>query len=251
MSKEFQIKSTVSARQCSLSDTVVKRAWRMIIQAILAIRWFWNRLVQETLSLYLYESCTLGNDTSFSISYLDQLFLIIGVGAAGATYRWTKVCTMVVQESQDTKLTHSDSVSPSQQNRSNTSLSQFSGNSQHFTSNENIYYEPEEYTETDFLLPNQLYGRSRLTRSPQPKDANVSGALEESICSMVVQILVPFLLAGLGTVSAGILLDIAQVRNRTLQCLKLFSLHKYFAICILFICFLGRAGRCSKKSQRS
>lgn len=158
---------------------------------------------------------------------------------------------MVVQESQDTKLTHGDSVSPSQQNRSNTSLSQFSGNSQHFTSNENIYYEPEEYTETDFLLPNQLYGRSRLTRSPQPKDANVSGALEESICSMVVQILVPFLLAGLGTVSAGILLDIAQVRNRTLQCLKLFSLHKYFAICILFICFLGRAGRCSKKSQRS
>uniref|UniRef100_A0A3Q3CKT8 Solute carrier family 41 member n=1 Tax=Haplochromis burtoni TaxID=8153 RepID=A0A3Q3CKT8_HAPBU len=67
-----------------------------------------------------------------------------------------------------------------------------------------------EYTETDFLLPNQLYGRSRLTRSPQPKDANVSGAPEESICSMVVQIVVPFLLAGLGTVSAGILLDIVQ-----------------------------------------
>uniref|UniRef100_A0A669AWU7 Solute carrier family 41 member n=1 Tax=Oreochromis niloticus TaxID=8128 RepID=A0A669AWU7_ORENI len=119
-------------------------------------------------------------------------------------------CTMVVQESQDTKLTQSDSVCPSQQNRSNTSLSQFSGSSQHFTSNENIYYEPEEYTETDFLLPNQLYGRSRLTRSPQPKDANVSGAPEESICSMVVQILVPFLLAGLGTVSAGMLLNIVQ-----------------------------------------
>ncbi|CAI5664760.1 solute carrier family 41 member 2 isoform X2 [Oreochromis niloticus] len=117
---------------------------------------------------------------------------------------------MVVQESQDTKLTQSDSVCPSQQNRSNTSLSQFSGSSQHFTSNENIYYEPEEYTETDFLLPNQLYGRSRLTRSPQPKDANVSGAPEESICSMVVQILVPFLLAGLGTVSAGMLLNIVQ-----------------------------------------
>uniref|UniRef100_A0A3Q0SP32 Solute carrier family 41 member n=1 Tax=Amphilophus citrinellus TaxID=61819 RepID=A0A3Q0SP32_AMPCI len=73
-----------------------------------------------------------------------------------------------------------------------------------------IYCEPEEYTETDFLLPNELYGGSRISRSVRAKDADVSGAPAESICSMVMQILVPFLLAGFGTVFAGMVLDVVQ-----------------------------------------
>uniref|UniRef100_A0A3B4XBX5 Solute carrier family 41 member n=1 Tax=Seriola lalandi dorsalis TaxID=1841481 RepID=A0A3B4XBX5_SERLL len=64
--------------------------------------------------------------------------------------------------------------------------------------------------ETDFLLPNQLYGRSTISGSARAKDADRPVVPAESICSMVLQILVPFLLAGLGTVSAGILLDVVQ-----------------------------------------
>ncbi|KAG7244472.1 hypothetical protein INR49_030124 [Caranx melampygus] len=71
-------------------------------------------------------------------------------------------------------------------------------------------YESQEYTETDFLLPKQLYGRSRISEIVRAKDADRPVAPTESICSMVLQILVPFLLAGLGTVSAGMLLDVVQ-----------------------------------------
>ncbi|XP_022610252.1 solute carrier family 41 member 2-like isoform X1 [Seriola dumerili] len=126
---------------------------------------------------------------------------------------------MVVPQSQDRQQPTSSSGgrSPSQQYRSNRSLSQHSGSPQHFSSNGNIspvhtslHYEPQEYTETDFLLPNQLYGRSRISESVRAKDADRPVVPAESICSMVLQILVPFLLAGLGTVSAGILLDVVQ-----------------------------------------
>lgn len=46
------------------------------------------------------------------------------------------------------------------------------------------------------------------------KDAGGSSAPAETVCSMVLQILVPFLLAGLGTVSAGMLLEVVQVRKK-------------------------------------
>lgn len=68
--------------------------------------------------------------------------------------------------------------------------------------------------ETDFLLPVKLYGTSRSSRSMRPSDASGSCSSAERVCSMVLQILVPFLLAGLGTVSAGMLLEVVQVRKR-------------------------------------
>ncbi|XP_034735681.1 solute carrier family 41 member 2 [Etheostoma cragini] len=126
---------------------------------------------------------------------------------------------MVVPESQDEQLPPSGSVGrgTSQQYGSNLSTSQHSGGPQHFSSsghisavNTSLHNEPQDYTETDFLLPNQLYGRSRFSGSLSPKDAGGSGAPAESVCSMVLQILVPFLLAGLGTVSAGVLLEVVQ-----------------------------------------
>lgn len=66
------------------------------------------------------------------------------------------------------------------------------------------------YTETDYLLPVALYGISRARRSTRAPDA---GAAVETVCSMLVQISVPFLLAGLGTVFAGLLLEVVQVRK--------------------------------------
>ncbi|XP_070763268.1 solute carrier family 41 member 2 [Enoplosus armatus] len=126
---------------------------------------------------------------------------------------------MVVPESQDEYLAPGGSVGrgTSQQYRSIPTLSQHSGSPQQFSSNGNIspvntslQYEPQDYTETDFLLPNKLYGRSRVSGSTRAQDAGGSGAPAESVRSMVLQILVPFLLAGLGTVSAGMLLDVVQ-----------------------------------------
>lgn len=66
-----------------------------------------------------------------------------------------------------------------------------------------------EYTETDYLLPVALYGISRPRRTVGTAD---EGPPVETVCSMLVQILVPFLLAGLGTVFAGLLLEVVQVR---------------------------------------
>ncbi|CAG5958297.1 unnamed protein product [Menidia menidia] len=99
----------------------------------------------------------------------------------------------------------------------NPSLSQLPGSLKHLNSNGSIspadtslQREPQEYTETDSLLPNELHSGSRFSASTRTKDDEVSGAASESMRSMVLQILVPFLLAGLGTVSAGILLDVVQ-----------------------------------------
>lgn len=130
---------------------------------------------------------------------------------------------MFVPKSQDEQLPPSGSVcrGTSQQYRSNQSSFQHSGDPQHFNSNGNIspantglHYEPQEYSETDFLLPNKLYGRSGFSGSTRASDADGAGAPAESVCSMVLQILVPFLLAGLGTVSAGMLLEVVQVRKQ-------------------------------------
>ncbi|KAI3371527.1 hypothetical protein L3Q82_024116, partial [Scortum barcoo] len=105
----------------------------------------------------------------------------------------------------------------SQQYGSNQPLTQHSGGPQHFSTNGNISpvntspnYEPQEYTEADYLLPNKLYGSSRSSGSTRARGADGSRVPAESVCSMVLQILVPFLLAGLGTVSAGMLLDVVQ-----------------------------------------
>lgn len=143
-----------------------------------------------------------------------------GAGAAGITS--CQLYTMVVPESQDQAPSGSVGRGTSQQYGSSPSSSQHFGSPQHFSSNGNIspvntspQYEPQEYTETDYLLPNQLYGRSSLSRSIRAKDAGGSGAPAETVCSMVLQILVPFLLAGLGTVSAGMLLEVVQVRKQS------------------------------------
>uniref|UniRef100_A0A7N8YR35 Solute carrier family 41 member n=1 Tax=Mastacembelus armatus TaxID=205130 RepID=A0A7N8YR35_9TELE len=112
---------------------------------------------------------------------------------------------MVVPES----LPPSGSVG--QQYRSNPSLSQQSGGAQHLSSSGNISQVNNslhfEYSETDLLLPKELNSGSRLHGFIR---ANGSGEPAESACAMLLQILVPFLLAGLGTVSAGLLLDVVQ-----------------------------------------
>lgn len=125
---------------------------------------------------------------------------------------------MVVPESKDEQMSPSGSVgkSPGQQHRSNQSIPQHSASPQHFSSDETI--SPVNttlgtYTETDSLLPNELYSGSRFSESIKAKDPNDAGAPAETVCSMVLQILVPFLLAGLGTVSAGMLLEVVQVRE--------------------------------------
>ncbi|XP_072291048.1 solute carrier family 41 member 2 [Eucyclogobius newberryi] len=66
-----------------------------------------------------------------------------------------------------------------------------------------------DYTETDFLLSNERDGGSR-RGSGSDREIDRSNVRDESVCSMVLQILVPFLLAGLGTVSAGMLLEVVQ-----------------------------------------
>ncbi|XP_013861073.1 solute carrier family 41 member 2 [Austrofundulus limnaeus] len=98
----------------------------------------------------------------------------------------------------------------------NPSLSQNSGGLKHSSSNgsfssvTSLELRPQEFSETDALLPNELYGGSRFSRSLSSKDPEGSSGPEETVCSMVLQILVPFLLAGFGTVSAGMLLDVVQ-----------------------------------------
>ncbi|KAF3854569.1 hypothetical protein F7725_022624 [Dissostichus mawsoni] len=125
---------------------------------------------------------------------------------------------MVVPESHNDKLSPNGSVGRGTipQYGSYPSASQHSGSPQRFISNgsistisPSIHHDPE-YTETDFLLPSQLYGRSTLSRSTSAKDAGGSVPPAESLRSMLLQILVPFLLAGLGTICAGMLLEVVQ-----------------------------------------
>ncbi|KAM7396443.1 hypothetical protein PAMP_019480 [Pampus punctatissimus] len=143
-----------------------------------------------------------------------------GTGAAGIiSCQETQNNTMVVPESKDEQTSPSCSVgrSPSQQYRSNQSLPQHSGSSQHFSSNATISpvnttldYEPRDYTETDSLLPNEIYSGSKFSGSMKARAPDGADVSAESVCSMVLQILVPFLLAGLGAVFAGLLLDVVQ-----------------------------------------
>ncbi|XP_070687554.1 solute carrier family 41 member 2 [Pempheris klunzingeri] len=138
---------------------------------------------------------------------------------------------MIVPESRDEQLPPSGSAGrgTSQHYGSNPSSSQHSGSPQHFSPNGNISplsaslhcEPPRECTESDYLLPDKLYGRSTVSRSGREKDA---GAPSETICSMVLQILVPFLLAGFGTVSAGMLLDVVQNWDVFLEITEIFIL---------------------------
>ncbi|XP_053742547.1 solute carrier family 41 member 2 [Synchiropus splendidus] len=84
--------------------------------------------------------------------------------------------------------------------------------------------EPRECTETDLLLPKNRPNGGRSRSSTDQRVPNHSRASTESICSMALQILVPFLLAGLGTVSAGILLDVVQNWDVFLEITELFIL---------------------------
>lgn len=168
--------------------------------------------------------------------------------------------------------------------RPNPSLSQNSGGLEHLSSNGNfspdasLELRPQEFSETDALLPNELYGGSRFSRCLRGKGPEGSSGPEETVCSMVLQILIPFLLAGFGTVSAGMLLDVVQVRKQAraestkspnvtdltshthtvyhkynimfhLKCLHP-ALGGLFAS-LRSLCFCGRAGTFSRTSQRS
>lgn len=89
----------------------------------------------------------------------------------------------------------------------------------------------EGYSESDPLLPND-----RLSPSIDDEGKTSSGAWampSESICTMVLQILAPFLLAGFGTVMAGMLLDIVQVSMARLWAQKEMGLNvslRYFCV---------------------
>ncbi|XP_061773791.1 solute carrier family 41 member 2 isoform X2 [Nerophis ophidion] len=86
--------------------------------------------------------------------------------------------------------------------------------------NTSVNYEPEDYTETDPLLPNEHFSGSRLGGSEEAKLSHGAEEPPESVYFMVLQILVPFLLAGLGTVAAGLLLDVVQVNAGRMELAK-------------------------------
>lgn len=72
----------------------------------------------------------------------------------------------------------------------------------------------KEFSESDHLLPTAFYGTtlaSGTISQDEPQNIHGQEMPSESIRAMVIQILVPFLLAGFGTVLAGMLLDLVQV----------------------------------------
>lgn len=74
----------------------------------------------------------------------------------------------------------------------------------------------EGFSESDPLLPNDRLWPS--IDDEEKLSTDTQAMPSESICSMVLQILAPFLLAGFGTVMAGMLLDIVQVNMAGLLC---------------------------------
>lgn len=72
----------------------------------------------------------------------------------------------------------------------------------------------KEFSESDPLLPTAFNGTtfaSGTISQDVPQNIHGQEMPRESIRAMVIQILVPFLLAGFGTVLAGMLLDLVQV----------------------------------------
>lgn len=116
----------------------------------------------------------------------------------------------IVREPQDDNLPSSVSACNSHQSRAD--ASKYCSNERSISdTGSGPHFEAEE---TDYLLPVKLYGTSRSSERERTKDAGNSSAPVETVCSLVLQILVPFLLAGLGTVSAGILLELVQVMEK-------------------------------------
>ncbi|XP_061628429.1 solute carrier family 41 member 2 isoform X2 [Phyllopteryx taeniolatus] len=118
---------------------------------------------------------------------------------------------MVFPDSKDVITSGSKDKTPIQ----NHHLPQHSAGPNHLIPKVNILpvsvnYEPQDYTETDPLLPNECYSGSRFSGSEEAKMPRGAELPAESVYALVLQILVPFLLAGLGTVSAGLLLDVVQ-----------------------------------------
>ncbi|XP_077423285.1 solute carrier family 41 member 2 [Vanacampus margaritifer] len=118
---------------------------------------------------------------------------------------------MVFPESKEVQTSGSEEKKPIKNHR----LPQHTAEPNHLTPRINISpvivnYEPQDYTETDPLLPNEQYSGSSFSGSQDAKIPRGAEVPSESVCSLVLQILVPFLLAGLGTISAGLLLDVVQ-----------------------------------------
>ncbi|XP_075894009.1 solute carrier family 41 member 2 [Nelusetta ayraudi] len=125
----------------------------------------------------------------------------------------------IVPESQDDHLPSSVSASTSRQSRADTS--KYCSNGSISDIGSGPCSEPEE---TDYLLPVKLYGTPRSSGPARTKDTDNPSAPVETVCSLVLQILVPFLLAGLGTVSAGILLELVQNWDVFLEVTEIFIL---------------------------
>ena len=67
----------------------------------------------------------------------------------------------------------------------------------------------DSYSETEPMLETRRLSEDEQEDEEEPRSA--SALPKESPLAMALQILVPFLLAGFGTVSAGMVLDIVQV----------------------------------------
>lgn len=87
-------------------------------------------------------------------------------------------------------------------------------------------------SELDPLLPND-----GLWISVHEKSNGAQAMPSESVCNMVLQILAPFLLAGFGTVMAGMLLDIVQVSMAELW------MHEV-TVSLIRLCVGGSTGTC-------
>lgn len=74
------------------------------------------------------------------------------------------------------------------------------------------------FSETEPMLADgRLSGEEASNEEEDDEGSDVLNMPKESLLAMVLQILVPFLLAGFGTVSAGMVLDIVQVSCVTSQ----------------------------------
>ncbi|KAL0154993.1 hypothetical protein M9458_049256, partial [Cirrhinus mrigala] len=69
-------------------------------------------------------------------------------------------------------------------------------------------FSSKEFSESDPLLPNEFYGTALASGTTSQNHRQEMPM--ESVRALVIQILFPFLLAGFGTVLAGMLLDVVQ-----------------------------------------
>lgn len=139
----------------------------------------------------------------------------------------------IVAESQDDDLPSSVSTSTSRRSKADASKHCTNGSISDVASAN--WIEPEE---TDYLLPVKLYGTSSTSGPARAKDSDHASAPVETVCTLLLQILVPFLLAGLGTVSAGILLELVQVRGGS-ENYGVCNVFSVFNGCI-FLCFIKK-----------